>query len=331
MNEKWITKSEAYLTTTLGLAARFSHAPETERWPLHLAEAYDARRCELTGSTFLALHVREVEFTPNTFAKHAGWIMQRTGLRSLFVFDALALRQRRRLIEAKIPFLCPDNQLYLPDLGLDLREQVQAAPKKMVSHLAPAAQVLLLACLHRKIVPGETFTGVSLGVKFGYTKMTMARALDELRRLKWVETKGNRQSSQHCFVFAGRDLWEQARPRLRSPVTKRIYLEEWFPEEKFKAGESALEELTLLGHPRRATWAVTPLQWATLQHEPSTHLIPEAAKANAHAEFEFWRYDPALLATTRLVDSLSLVLSLQDNTDERIQIAVDDVLRKFPW
>jgi len=330
VNEKWTTKTEAYLATTLGLAARFSSAPEAERWPLYLTEAYDARRCDISGRSFFALHVRAVEFTPETFAKHADWILQRTSLRSLFIFDALALRQRRRLIEAKIPFLCPDNQLYLPDLGLDLREQVKAPPKK-VTQLAPAAQVLLLACLHRKIVPGEPFTGVSLGAKFGYTKMTMARALDELRQFHWVETEGNRQSSQHRFVLSGRELWEQARPRLRSPVTKRLYLEEWFPGEKFKAGESALEELTMLGHPRRATWAITPQQWKTLQREPGTHLIPEAAKANAHAEFELWRYDPALLATTPLADSLSLVLSLQDNPDERIQMAVDDVLRKFPW
>lgn len=330
MNEKWQEMAGDYLATTLGLPAHFSPAPEAQQWPLHLAQAYDAVRCDLAGSSFWALHVREAGFTPETLAKHAGWIQQRTGLRSLFVLDTLALRQRRRLIEGKIPFLCPDNQLYLPDLGLDLREQVKAAPAK-VSQLAPAAQVLLLACLHRKIIPGDTFTGVSLGGQFGYTKMTMARALEELRQFQWVETEGNRQTSQHRFVIGGRELWEQARPRLRSPVTKRLYLEEWFPGEKFKAGESALEELTLLGWPRRATWAVTPAQWKILQHEPSTHLIPEAAKDNAHAEFELWRYDPALLAAPPLVDALSLALSFQNHPDERIQMSVDDVLRKFPW
>src|SRR5690606_34272397 len=232
--------------------------------------------------------------------------------------------------ETKLPFLCPGNQLYLPDLGIDLREQVKA-PLEKVTRLAPATQVLVLACLHRKIVPHDSFTGVELGAKFGYTKMTMARALDELRQFQWVETEGNRQTSRHRFVIGGQKLWEQARPRLRSPVTKRLYLEEWFRGEKFKAGESALEELTLLGSPRRATWAVTPKRWKTLQHEPGAHLIPEAAKDNAHAEFELWRYDPALLATASSVDVLSLALSFQDHPDERIQMAVDEVLRKFPW
>lgn len=330
MSEKWLNRSETYLATILGLRARFSPAPEVDQWPLHLTEAYHARRCEIAGKAFLALHVRDATNAPVAAAKHADWILNRTGLRSLFIFDSLPLYQRRRLIEAKLPFLCPGNQLYLPDLGIDLREQVKAPPEK-VTLLAPAAQVLVLACLHRMIVPGTSFTGVELGKKFRYTKMTMARALEKLRQLQWVETEGNRQSSQHRFILSGRELWERARPQLRSPVTKRLYLDEWFPGEKFKAGESALEEVTLMGIPRRATWAVTPQQWKTLQHEPSTHLIPEAAKDNAHAEFELWRYDPALLATTSVVDSLSLALSFLNHPDERIQMSVDGMLRKFPW
>lgn len=330
MREKWLRDAATYVQATLGLAPHFVPAPEAASWPLHLTEAYEARRCRLLSGEFLALHVRDTSAAPAAIAKHAEWIRQRTGLRSLFIFDSLAPYQRRRLIEAKLPFLCPGNQLYLPDLGIDLREHVKAPPEK-ITHLAPAAQVLVLACLHHKIAPSESFTGVELGARFGYTKMTMARAMDHLRQLEWVETEGNRQFSRHRFVLCGRDLWEKARPRLRSPVTKRVYLEEWFPGEKFKAGESALEELTLLGSSRRATWAIIPEQWKTLQQAPSTHLIPEAAKENAHAEFELWRYDPALLATPPLVDALSLALSFRDNPDERIQMAVDDVLRKIPW
>lgn len=103
------------------------------------------------------------------------------------------------------------------------------------------------------------------------------------------------------------------------------------PGERFKAGESALAELTLLGRPRRAIWAITSEQWTTFRRESGIHLVPEAAKDNAHAEFEVWRYEPTLLAVPPLVDSLSLILSLQGDPDERIQMALDDVLRRFPW
>ena len=34
----------------------------------------------------------------------------------------MASYERKRLIEQKVPSIVPGNQLYLPDLGLDLRE-----------------------------------------------------------------------------------------------------------------------------------------------------------------------------------------------------------------
>ncbi len=327
MREKWQKNVESYLRNSLGISLRFLPAPEAKQWPLHIAEAYEVARCEILAHTFLVLRVRDDATGPATLAKHADWLRQRTGLRSLFILDGISSYQRKSLIEAKLPFVCPGNQLYLPELGLDLREHMTAVPAK-ASKLAPAAQVLVLACLHRKIIPDETFTGVSLGVRFGYTKMTIARALDELRARQWIETEGH---GRHRFAIVGRELWEKTRPLMRTPVTKCIYLDEWYPGEKFKAGESALAELTILGSPRRPVWAITSAQWKTLQREPMTHLIPESVKDDAHAEFELWRYDPALLGSPPRVDTLSLVLSLQDNPDERIQIALDKVLREFPW
>lgn len=323
-------KTQTYLGDTLGLQVSFLPPPEASHWPLYLTEAYEFRLCVINSAKLMGLRVRDIFPAASTLAKHAAWIHQRTGLGVLFIFDQLALSQRRRLIAARLSFVCPDAQLFLPDLGIDLREQIRDIRIKPTT-LAPAAQVLVLACLHRIIADGSPFTGVEMGARFGYTKMTMSRALDELRQLEWIVTEGSRSSSRHRFVLGGRELWDQARPRLRSPVTKRIYLDEWFSGERFQSGESALSELTLLGYPRRSTWAITPAQWKMLQQKPGTHLLPDTAKDNAHAEFELWRYDPALLSQPPVVDALSLALSFKEATDERVQMAVDELLRKFPW
>jgi DNA-binding MarR family transcriptional regulator len=262
--------------------------------------------------------------------KHALWLLGKTGLRCLFILDTVGAYERKRLIESKIPFLALGQQLYLPDLGLDLREQF-SAPRRVNFKITPAAQVVVLAALLKRMDPWSEFTGASLAQQFCYTKMTMTRALDELRQLELVECEGERRFARHHFLVKGRELWEKARPFLRSPVKKRFYADEWFPGCDFKAGESALEEMTMLAAPKRAIWAITSDEWKQIQKEPGLHIIPDVSKDLARAEFEIWHYAPRLLAENPLVDRLSLALSLESINDDRVQIAINELLGGVPW
>lgn len=324
------TKAASYLREILGVEVVFTPFSGHGRLPLHITEAYEIGQCALMGREFMALQGRDAGPTPAAMAKHADWLHQKTGLRCLFILETVGAYERKRLIESKIPFLAPGQQLYLPDLGLDLREQFRA-PRREIPKISPAAQVVVLACLLRRLDPQSEFTGAGLAEQFGYTKMTMTRALDELRQLELVECEGERRFARHRFLITGRELWEKARPVLRSPVKKRVYVDEWFAGCDFKAGESAMEDLTMLSVPPRAIWAITSEEWKKIQTEPGLHMIPEVSKDMAHAEFEIWHYDPALLAEKPLVDRLSLALSLAHMNDDRVQISIELLLGGVPW
>lgn len=261
--------------------------------------------------------------------KHADWLREKTGLRCFFIVESVTAYERKRLIESRIPFLVPGQQLYLPDLGLDLREQF-GPPRRTQAKMSPTAQLVVLGCLLHRI-PRDGFTGAGLADQFGYTKMTMTRALEELRQLELVECEGERRFARHHFLVRGGKLWDKARPFLRSPVKKRVYVDEWFPGCEFKAGESALEELSMLNAARRDAWALTSGEWEQIMRQPGLHLIPEVSKDMAHAEFEIWHYDPRLLSERPLVDPLSLALSLAHITDDRVQISIDKLLGGVRW
>lgn len=330
MTARLQAKAAAYLREILGVKAVFTPFPDLGRLPLHITESYKIAQCTLMGREFMALQGHDACPTPAAMAKHADWLHQKTGMRCLFLLETVSAYERRRLIEGRIPFLAAGQQLYLPDLGLDLREQFRT-PQRHGQSLSPAAQVVVLACLLRRLDPQSEFTGAGLADQFGYTKMTMTRALDELRQLELVECEGERRFARHRFLITGRELWEKARPVLRSPVKKRVYVDEWFAGCDFKAGESAMEDLTMLSVPPRAIWAITSEEWKKIQKEPGLHMIPEVSKDMAHAEFEIWHYDPALLAEKPLVDRLSLALSLAHMNDERVQISIELLLGGVPW
>lgn len=328
------TQSEAevlkYLAETLGLEVEFTSDAGVDSLPYHLEEAYELKGCQLLGRDFIALFAKHGALTPASIEKHVEWCYGKTGKRAIFVTDALAAYNRKRLIERKVPFIVPRAQLYLPDLGLDLSENLKAGMRR-VDKVAPASQMVVLAALLGRLNLLEDFTATSLAAHLGYSKMTMTRALDELRGLDLVEGLGEGSYGKFRFVMTGEALWQRARPHMKSPIKKRIYLQDCAERLDFKAGESALCEQTLLGHPQRVTWAVTSQQWKHLDRTPNLRITPEVSKAAARVEFEVWSYDPAVLAGRDYVDPFSLALSLNDETDDRVQIAVDEMLKGMSW
>jgi hypothetical protein len=46
---------------------------------------------------------------------------------------------------------------------------------------------------------------------------------------------------------------------------------------------------------------------------------------------QVWRYETGMKAKQSTVDPLSLWLSLRDNRDDRVQMALDEIEEKFLW
>lgn len=330
MKTKWQSQSASYLRDVLGLEIDFLPYPEARNVPVHLAENYEFSRCHLLNRTFLAARAKSDDISPIDMAKHAEWLERKSDIRVIYILDRLTAYNRKRLIEGRIPFLSPQNQLYVPDLGLDLRETLTPA-RGRVSKLSPAAQVVVLACALGRIDPIVEFTGTGLGEQFNYSKMTMARALDELRQLNLVEVEGSRRFARHRFLVTGRELWDKARSVLRTPVIKRMYLDRKLDGICYQAGEWALGRQTMLASDEKVIGAVTLKEWQKILKRDRPHLLRGNETAFAVTEIEVWRYDPSLLAQPPLVDPLSLALSLGHITDERIEMAVEDLIRKVSW
>ena len=48
-------------------------------------------------------------------------------------------------------------------------------------------------------------------------------------------------------------------------------------------------------------------------------------------EWQLWNYSPALVPDSNTVDTFSLTLSLYENADDRIQLALDELKGQLPW
>jgi hypothetical protein len=95
------------------------------------------------------------------------------------------------------------------------------------------------------------------------------------------------------------------------------------------AGIDALAELSMINPPGHPIMAIDKNK---LDKEQIDVVInKDFIKDTKLVELELWDYDPELFSNNRHVDLLSLYASLKEETDERVEQALEEVLRGEPW
>ncbi len=115
-------KFEKYLFENLGLSTHLTPWSKQKSLPYFLRDLYTMYECQLLSQPWLVMSARDnEEVTPATIRKHIEQLQKTWGHEVLYLHPTLSSYNRKRLIERKISFVVPGNQMYLPMLGVDLR------------------------------------------------------------------------------------------------------------------------------------------------------------------------------------------------------------------
>ena len=295
--------------------------------PYFVGRMYRICDGRIAGRRCVFLVTKDHSATPSDIAKHVGLV--RAAIDAIVVFVAPALRphNRARLIRHRVPFVVPGNQLYIPDLAIDLREHFRARGRRRVGSLSPAAQAILFHRLLR--LDGAATTPSLLAIPLHYSAMSIGRAFDELVDTGLAHTEMHGKERHLRFKAEGRPLFDAARDLLRSPVRaeKSIFHVRGFGALK-RAGESALAELTDLSSPPLDTFAVAASDW---KETAKACGFFETDRDSAEGIVETWAYDPASLSRTDVVDRLSLYAQFREHRDERVSMAAEGLLEDMAW
>lgn len=324
---KLIQEFEHYLQEDLGIQPEVHPWKKSESLPPYLRSRYHFFTMEVLGTACVLMVDTDEEQSPGVVRKHVEQVRARDGGEVIYVRPAVTSFNRRRLIGHKIPFVIPGNQMYLPMLGIDLREHMKSLRTKKPL-FTPSTQVLLLHILWRK--PPEPLTPTAIAHQLGYSAMSMTRAFDELEAAGLCEHDTVGKERHFRLAFKGKRLWETALPHLQTPVRRRVYVASALPRSQTTmAGQSALARYTMLAAPKVPVVALAADEWKSLraQEEVLELAMPEPGGS----EIELWKYPPAIFASEGMVDRLSLYLSMRDTTDERVQSALDQLLEGMEW
>lgn len=320
-----------YLLETLGVPAEISPWSADKKAPYYLQDAFEFCELELLNQRILlAIDYGRKSRPAATVRDQTNALTKLAGLPVAYVTKALASYERKRLVQQKVPFIVPGNQLYLPGLGIDLREYFRTRDTGLDTAFSPSTQAMLIAALLRK--PWEAaWRPTQAAETLGYTVMTASRAVKELTDAGVAERRG---TSKRMSVYLGdhpSELWERAKPFLRSPVKRTVWADPISALELDQApvaGLSALAQDTMLAEPKWPVRAMGTREWhAAVRRGFET--LPEPVDGTY--EWQIWTYDPKLGGARKVVDPLSLTLSLERESDERIQRAIEDLKEQLPW
>lgn len=325
------TAVQEYLHDTLGLVPKVRPWAGAGKLPYFLQDAFELRELKLLDRPILLAIDRQTN--KPALANVRGQLDKLralTGHPVIYVTRALASYERKHLIEQKVPFIVPGNQLYLPDLGIDLREYFRQRPQVPDTALSPATQAMLITTLLRKPWQAD-WQPAEIVTELGYTPMTLSRAVKELTAVGIATLHSEGRARWLRMERSAAETWEHAKPLLRNPVKRRIWAH---PIPKLKpphvrlAGLSALARYSMLAEPEWPVYAVSLAQWKAAT-QTGIEILPEPLPGTC--EWQLWHYSPVLVPNSETVDPLSLTLSLQDEADERVQLALGELKEHFPW
>ena len=240
--------------------------------------------------------------TPTAYRKVADRIGEQFGRPVVFYFDNLVYYQRKRLVEHGVYYICGERDVFLPMLIAS-----QLKKKKASAKLSAAAQYLLMFHLQEESIDHRPIQELAKALPYSY--ISIAKAVQNLEELGLCrsgrDSVGNKSIE---FGLSGKELWENAKPFMASPVKERFYCT-GLPDGHFPAsGISALSIYSHLAPDSEQTIAAYAKDWKKEQFENlNTFEGPYIV--------EFWRY-PA--AGAKSVDKLSLYLALENDPDPRV-------------
>ncbi|MFV2030892.1 MAG: hypothetical protein ACC663_00230, partial [Gammaproteobacteria bacterium] len=131
---------ENYLHEVTGLKIK-ADSMNARNLPYFFSRQYALYRLVIGSTRFTAVFLQEEdEFKPAQFIKHMRQVSSIEVDELCVVAVSLPTYVRKRLIEKGIAFVIPKVQMYLPTLGMELRERSQRKKPLVAERFSPATQ-----------------------------------------------------------------------------------------------------------------------------------------------------------------------------------------------
>ncbi len=316
-----------YLEEVLGLECNLRKWEYQNKLPLFLKVKREYFEMVIYDIKYIVVKENDDNFNIQSFENILVQLSKYTDHNIVFWLESISSYQRKALISNHISFVVPNNQLYIPSIGICLKEYFN---KKNVTKnkLSSYSQLTLLYLMYNPQIKSINQTELSKMLKT--STMNISRAVYELKDLELIniESRGREKYIQPNKV--GKELYKEALKYMDSPIQKKIHVaKKENLDYLLVSGEEALSKISMLNTPKVTVRAIDKKSGNNLFVEKE--IEPSLINNYEYIEVEFWKYDPNLLSENGIVDLISLSLCFKNSKDERIEGELDRIMRENGW
>lgn len=313
------------------IEANFTEVNTPKDLPLYMTNKRRFYIVKILENEFLCIKLGDKDKAGiSALGKQLKIFQEKFNLPAALYISNITPQQRSSLIRAKIPFIAPPRQIYLPFLAVVLSNHYgkkSIDSSNIDEYMMPITQSLFLYLLYCKDNLLISKTEAKNFLKCTATSIT--RASNQLLTMGLIEEFKDGRTIYMKLSGDKKAVFKKAEKNLITPVLSEIYIDSMrLPSDALLAGESALAEKTMLNPSNIKIYAIdknNPIVKSFTGISPQWNIGAKLVK------LQIWKYNPLLLSAGNTVDDLSLVCSLKNNTDERIEMAIEELMERFKW
>lgn len=300
-----------------GLSIRYEPWDNKSILPLYIVNSYQFYTAYIENIRCIVIKPIEELPTLPSLKKQIQKIRVIDDVPVVLYSKTISFYRRKSLLENHIPFMT-DKQVFLPFIGTLLVDEKER--EKIKDKFVYSTQLLFLAYMYnheKKVYVSD------LSKSLPFSAMTLSRAVKQLDMTDLFSVYKDGVNKVIESKYSYKELFERIQYYLLTPVRQVGYMDQSLvTDHMVLSGESALSEMSMLNPSRIRTYAVYEKDFDNSQ------LIDELIDPDVQVKVEIWAYNPQLFTHTNIADTLSIVLSLKENKDERIEEVLEDILEK---
>ena len=202
--------------------------------------------------------------------------------------------------------------------------------RKIAKVLTPVAQYILLYHLQVGSIEGMSPRDIAPLLPYSYESVTLGvTCLEDVGLCQKIQN-GQRSKVVH-FELKGKELWDKAQNVMLSPVENRIFCDDIRLEAEYPVcGINAMAHYSMLNPDREQMMMMTSKEYRAVK---SADVMENPNIYDGNYIIEVWKYPVVskMGDKSQWVDRLSLVLSLRDDDDPRVEKEVERIISEQKW